>query len=130
MTKPAQPKAPSQEIATIPAAPPSRDLIGTLESNPMIALLSGLALGAAAGALLPRSAREKALLAPLGTRVAAAAEAAIAAGRDAGTKALEENDLSVEALRTQVSTLVGQASNAANAVATAAFDAALDHATA
>ena len=67
--------------------------------HPLAALLGGIALGAAAGALMPRSDREKALLAPLGDKLAAAASAAIAAGREAGADALRGTALDKDALR-------------------------------
>ena len=97
-----------------------------LESNPIAALLGGIALGAAAGALLPRGEREKALLAPLGDKLAAAAAAAIAAGREAGTDALKGTVLDKDALRNQVSSLFGEATKAATAAGTAAFTAGRD----
>jgi hypothetical protein len=94
-----------------------------LESNPIAALLGGIALGAAAGALVPRSDREKALLAPLGDKLAAAATAAIAAGREAGADALKGTALDKDALRTQVSSLFGEATRAATAAGAAALTA-------
>lgn len=102
---------------------------GLLESNPLAALLGGIALGAAAGALIPRSNREKALLAPLGERLADAVRAALAAGREAGTQALDESGLSADGLRDQVSALFQQATSAAGAAGTAAFAAAREKAT-
>lgn len=96
-----------------------------LESNPIAALLGGIALGAAAGALIPRGDREKALLAPLGDKLAAAA-AAIAAGREAGADALKGTALDKDALRNQVSGLFGEATKAATAAGAAAFTAGRD----
>lgn len=97
-----------------------------LESNPIAALLGGIALGAAAGALIPRGDREKALLAPLGDKLAAAAAAAIAAGREAGADALKGTALDKDALRNQVSGLFGEATKAATAAGAAAFTAGRD----
>lgn len=97
-----------------------------IEGNPLAAILSGIALGAAAGALLPRSDREKALLAPLGERLAEAVRAAIAAGRSAGLEALDGSGLSIDSLREQVARLVSQAGQAAGTAGLAAFNAAKD----
>lgn len=102
----------------------ARDALAAAESNPLATLLGGIAIGAAIGALLPRSEKEKAMLAPLGEKIAAAAEAALDAGREAGSKAIADNDLSVDALRDQVSKLVSQATAAAGTVGTAAVEAA------
>ena len=106
------------------ASTATKDVVASVEGNPLAALLSGLALGAAIGSLLPRSEKEKAMLAPLGEKVADAASAAIVAGREAGTQALEDSGFSAEGLREQVAKLVGQATDAAGAVGTAAFEAA------
>ncbi|QJU58499.1 hypothetical protein HL653_12655 [Sphingomonas sp. AP4-R1] len=98
-----------------------QDTIALLEANPLAALLGGIALGAAAGALIPRGEKEKALLAPLGDKLAAAATAAIAAGREAGGDALKGGSLDKDALREQVSGLFGEATKAASAAGLAAF---------
>ena len=108
------------------ASATTRDAIDGLQANPLAALLGGLALGAAAGALLGRSEKEKALLAPLGEKIATAAQAAIAAGREAGQQAIAGGGLTTDALREQVSKLVSQATSAAGAAGTAAFTAASD----
>ena len=116
--------ADAYEAARDQVAHVAETTVSALESNPVAALLAGIALGAAAGALLPRSERERALLAPLGEKLAAAGTAALAAGRDAGADALKGSALDKDALRDQVSGLVGQALKAAGAAGTAAFQAA------
>ncbi|PZU09042.1 hypothetical protein [Sphingomonas sp.] len=95
--------------------------VSLIEANPLAALLGGIALGAAAGALIPRGEKEKALLAPLGDKLAAAAAAAITAGRDAGLDAVKGTALDKEALRSQVSSLFGDAAKAASAAGVAAL---------
>jgi hypothetical protein len=109
------------EAAREKASGALQSTVSMLESNPIAALLGGIALGAAAGALIPRGEREKALLAPLGDKLAAAATAAIAAGRDAGVDALKGGSLDKDALRDQVSSLFGEATKAASAAGVAAF---------
>ncbi|HWI85868.1 MAG TPA: hypothetical protein VNT42_06025 [Sphingomonas sp.] len=96
----------------------------TLEANPLAALLGGIAIGAIAGALLPRAEKEKDLLAPLGEKIGEAARAALAAGRSAGSGALDEAGLSTDQIRAQVSKLVEQALKAAGAAGNAALQAA------
>lgn len=100
----------------------------TVESNPLAALLGGIAIGAIAGALLPRLEKEKELLAPLGEKIGDAARAALDAGRNAGTGALGEAGLSSDQIRTQVSKLVEQALKAAGTAGTAAIQAARESA--
>jgi hypothetical protein len=97
-----------------------------IEANPMAALLGGLAIGAIAGALLPRSRKERELLQPVGDRIGKAARAAIDAGRVAGTEALEEAGLSGNNLRSQSAKMFEQAVKVAGAAGTAAASAARD----
>jgi hypothetical protein len=113
--------ASAYEVARERASDALQSTVSMLESNPIAALLGGIALGAAAGALIPRGEREKALLAPLGDKLAAAATAAIAAGREAGVDALKGGSLDKDALRGQVSTLFGEATKAASAAGIAAL---------
>ena len=99
-----------------------------LEANPLAALLGGIAIGAIAGALIPRLAKEKELLAPLGEKIGEAARAALDAGKSAGSEALEDAGLSTDQIRAQVSKLVEQALKAANEAGSAALDAARESA--
>ena len=100
----------------------------TLESNPLAALLGGIAIGAIAGALLPRLEKEKDLLGPLGQKIGDATRAALDAGRSAGTDALSEAGLSSDQIRQQVSKLVEQALKAAGTAGSAALEAARESA--
>jgi ElaB/YqjD/DUF883 family membrane-anchored ribosome-binding protein len=59
-----------------------------VQSNPLAALVGGLAIGAAVGALLPRTRQEVETLGPIGKRVSDAAKAAALAARDAGKQEL------------------------------------------
>lgn len=99
-----------------------------IEGNPLAVLVGGAALGALVGALLPRSDREKELLAPIGKRVNATAAAAIAAARETGQSELENLGLTKGAAKDQVRSLlqnVGQAAtNAGKAAASAGREAA------
>lgn len=118
--------ATAYETARVKTTEALHTSLSALEANPIAALLGGIALGAAAGALIPRGDREKALLAPLGDKLAAAAAAAIAAGREAGTEALKNGGFDKDSLRDQVSGLFGEATKAATAAGAAAFAAGRD----
>ena len=95
-----------------------------LDANPVIALAGGLALGVIAGALLPRTEREEALLGGVGGRVTDGAKAALAAAREAGEAKLDELGINRDAAREQAqkffSTLGEVAGSAGEAAAKAA----------
>lgn len=93
--------------------------IDGVEANPLGILVGGLAFGALIGAALPRSAREKALLGPIGRKLGAAAGVAVAAAREAGQSELENAGLTRDAAKQQVRGLFDNvlkvASSASNA---------------
>ncbi|ONF97189.1 DUF883 family protein [Sphingomonas jeddahensis] len=94
-----------------------------IEGNPLGALAGGLAVGALIGALVPRSDREKQLLAPVGKTVSAAAVAALAAAKETGRGELEELGLTKDAARNQVKSLLKSVAKAASHAGTAAAQA-------
>ncbi|MEA3033697.1 MAG: hypothetical protein QOH86_1713 [Sphingomonadales bacterium] len=72
----------------------------SFDSAPMAAVIGGLALGAIAGALLPRSRREEELFGSVGRRINDGARDAVRAARDAGRDQLDGfTDRAVSALR-------------------------------
>lgn len=87
-----------------------------VEANPLGILVGGLAVGALAGALIPRSDKEKELLAPVGKRLGETARAAASAAKEAGKNELQNRGLTADAGRDQVKTLLG---NVAKALSTA-----------
>lgn len=82
------------------------DAVHGLESSPVGILVGGLAVGLIAGALLPRSQREKDLLAPVGQRISDTARSAVQAAREAGQAELETRGLTRDGAREQVRGLV------------------------
>lgn len=89
------------------ASDTARRTVEGIEANPLGILVGGLAVGALAGALIPRSAKEKELLAPVGKRIGDSARAAAQAAREAGQSELESRGLTADAGRDQVKTLLG-----------------------
>ena len=114
------------ESARDAAGKAAQQTAATLESNPVGVLVGGLALGALVAAVLPRSQREKELLAPVGKRLAASAAAAIAAAKDAGRQELEQAGLTKSAATDRVHSLVEQVTRAAQTAGTAAVSAGKD----
>ncbi len=96
----------------------------TIEANPLGILVGGLAVGVIAGALLPRSSREKELLAPLGKKLSETVRQATQAAREAGLRELEDAGLTKDAAKDRARSLfddvVKAASNAGSAAAKAA----------
>lgn len=97
-----------------------------VEENPLAVLIGGLALGALAGALVPRSQREIEALAPLGEKLKAAAQNATAAGKEAGIAKLGELGFHKEDLLDKAREVIEQAIAAARSTGTAAAGAATD----
>lgn len=101
----------------------------TIEANPLGVLAGGLALGAIAGALIPRSDRERELLRPVGAKLGATAAAAFTAAKEAGRAEMENRGLTPDAAREQAKTLVSNVGKAASGAATAAAQSARQEAT-
>ena len=94
----------------------ARQTADAIDSNPVGVLVGGLAVGALVAAVLPRSQREKELLAPVGRKVSAAAAAAIAAAKDAGREELDQLGITKGGARDQAKSLFeGLAKAAGNA---------------
>ncbi len=91
-----------------------------IEANPLGLLVGGIAVGAAVGALLPRSEKEKELLAPVGARLGASARAAIAAAKDAGRNELEARGLTKDGAQAQAKELFQGVLKAASSAGSAA----------
>ncbi|MGU3390405.1 hypothetical protein [Sphingomonas sp. M1A8_2b] len=84
----------------------TKHVVHNLESNPLGILVGGLAVGVLAGALLPRSAREKELLAPVGKRIGETFVAATTAAKAAGQSELADLGLTKDNARGQARSLV------------------------
>jgi ElaB/YqjD/DUF883 family membrane-anchored ribosome-binding protein len=93
-----------------------------LETNPIAALLGGLALGVVAGALLPRTEREARALGSTGAKLNDLAREAAGAARDAGKAKLAELGLSPEKARESIHSLIDGAISAATTASSAAVE--------
>lgn len=94
-----------------------------VESFPVAALLGGLAVGAAIGALLPRTRQEEELLGSIGGAINDRAKDAVSAARDAGQAKLGELGISTDAAGKQVGKLIDSLAKAAESAGNAAVDA-------
>jgi len=101
----------------------SRKAAEEVESFPVAALIGGLAVGAALGALLPRTKKEEELLGTLGGAINDRARDAASAARDAGQAKLDELGISTDAAGKQVGKLIDSLAQVAESAGTAAVDA-------
>jgi len=98
-----------------------RETRAAAKANPLAVVAGGIAIGLAAGALLPRTKRETELLGPVGKRINGAAVGAAEAARDAAKAELGSFPLSKQAARAQVTKLLDQVGKAMSAGGEAAL---------
>ena len=89
----------------------------SIADSPLALLAGGVALGVLVGVLLPRIAKERELLDPLGKRLADTATAAVKAGKDAGKAEIDSLLPARDATRDRVSQLIGNVLEAAKGAA-------------
>jgi hypothetical protein len=91
---------------------------GTVESNPIVSIILGLAAGAALGALFPSTEAERKALGETGGKLSSAARAAVRRAADE----LDSHGLSVDSVRARASDATRKAKRAAQSVMDAARD--------
>ncbi len=95
-----------------------------IESNPVAAVVGGLAVGAIVAALLPRTSREEELLGGVGRRINDSAREAARAAKEAGRSQLDELGLSRDGLQSKLNEFTDRAVGAVKSSAGAAAGAA------
>jgi hypothetical protein len=88
-----------------------RRAVQGIEANPVAAVVGGLALGALAAALLPKTRREEELLGSVGRRINDTAKEAARAAREAGREQLDSLNLR-DAVRGKLDTFTDSAVDA------------------
>lgn len=106
------------------AANASRATADGIDANPGAALIGGLALGALAAVLLPKTRKEEELLGTYGRQINDKAKQAAQAAKDAGKSKLDELGLNKETAKQKLSEVASQAKEAVKESATAAAQAA------
>lgn len=91
-----------------------------IDSNPVAAVVGGLAIGALVAFLLPRTSREDEYLGAVGRRINDGAREAARAAREAGQGQLDELGLNREGLRSKLDEFTGRAVGAVKSSAGAA----------
>jgi ElaB/YqjD/DUF883 family membrane-anchored ribosome-binding protein len=93
-----------------------------IETNPLAVVAGGIAIGLAAGALLPKTKRETELLGAAGKRLTGVAAGAAEAAREAAKAELATLPLSKDAAKAQVSKLIDQVAKAVSSAGEAALN--------
>ncbi|HEY0148525.1 MAG TPA: hypothetical protein VGB70_05920 [Allosphingosinicella sp.] len=94
-----------------------------VEANPVAAVVGGLALGALAGALLPKTKGEEKVLGSAGRKVTETARQAIDAAKEAGRSQIDELGLSKDGLQRKLGEFTDKAAGAVRSSAGAATSA-------
>jgi ElaB/YqjD/DUF883 family membrane-anchored ribosome-binding protein len=100
----------------------ARQTVEGVEKNPIVALVGGLAIGAIAAALLPRTQREDSLMGNMGAKVRQTASDAAKAARTAGKEQLDTLGVSTDAAKEQFRELASKIGKAATSASSAAAD--------
>lgn len=95
----------------------ARQVVGDLGDNPIALLAGGVALGVLVGVLLPRVAKERELLDPIGRTLAQRATAAAQAAKDAGRQEIDALIPDKDATKERVSAFFGTVTEAAKGAA-------------
>jgi ElaB/YqjD/DUF883 family membrane-anchored ribosome-binding protein len=95
-----------------------------IDSNPVAAVVGGLAIGAIVAALLPRTSREEELLGGVGRKINDSAREAARAAKEAGRGQLDELGLSRDGLQGKLNAFTDRAVGAVKTSAGAAAGAA------
>lgn len=95
-----------------------------IDANPGAALIGGLALGALAAVLLPKTRKEEELLGTYGRQINEKAKEAARAAKEAGQSKLDEMGLNKDTAKQKLSEVANQAKEAVKQSATAAAQAA------
>lgn len=94
-----------------------RSTVESLGESPIALVAGGIALGVLIGVLLPRHAREREALEPLGKKIAGSATAAAKAARDAGQEQIGSLLPDKDATRDKVAKLIDSVLEAAKGAA-------------
>jgi ElaB/YqjD/DUF883 family membrane-anchored ribosome-binding protein len=94
-----------------------------VEANPLAAFVGGLALGAIAGALVPKTRQEDKVLGSVGRKLTDTARQAAQAAKDAGREQIEELGLNKDGLQSKLSDFAERAAGAVRNSAGAAGEA-------
>jgi len=94
-----------------------------VEANPLAAVVGGLALGAIAAALIPKTRQEEKLLGSAGRKVTDTARQAVQAAKDAGRQQIDELGLSKDGIQRRLGEFTDKAAGAVRNSAGAASEA-------
>lgn len=88
-----------------------------IDSNPVAALVGGLAIGGLVAALLPRTEKEKALFGTYGAKINERARTALSSAKEAGVAKLDELGYNKDTAQSKISSLKSDVAEIASAAA-------------
>jgi ElaB/YqjD/DUF883 family membrane-anchored ribosome-binding protein len=88
-----------------------------IDTNPVAALVGGLAIGGLVAALLPRTEKEKALFGTYGSKINDRARSALSSAKEAGIAKLDELGYNKDAAQSKISSLKSDVAEIASAAA-------------
>lgn len=100
----------------------AKKTVDSVEANPLAALIGGLAVGAIAAALLPRTRREDELVGKVGKKIRATASTAAKNARQTAKDQLDTLGVNANAARGQIRDLANKIGQAAAEATSAATD--------
>jgi ElaB/YqjD/DUF883 family membrane-anchored ribosome-binding protein len=130
VSKLAHEKSEQAKVAAAKAAQASRDAAHKarektseqIDSNPLAAVLGGLAIGAIAAALVPLTRRENELVGKTGKKIRDTAAKAARTAKEAGAEQLDALGINSDAAKAQVKDLVTKIGEAVSSATSAAAD--------
>ncbi len=97
----------------------------SVDTNPLVAIAGGIAVGAILAGMLPRTAVEDRAVGKVGTRIRSTARDAVNTAKENAKSQLDELGLNADSAREKLGGLAGKVAKAATAVGTAAAQSAI-----
>jgi ElaB/YqjD/DUF883 family membrane-anchored ribosome-binding protein len=113
------------DMARLKGRKAKENALSGVDTNPLVAIAGGIAVGAILAGLLPRTATEDRAVGKVGTRIRTTARNAVNSAKENAKSQLDELGLNADSAREKLGGLAGKVAKAASAVGTAAAESAM-----